>query len=465
MKTINKTYILLATIIMMISCNDYLDVDPVGFVVPSTIEHLDLLLNSEDISRSGDDNLYFFSADDFDPKGIDVGNFTNPNDANLKFVKWDKDLFNLDFEPRAWNKPYANIYTYNLVLNKIEAAETSSTYNETDRNRIRAEAKVGRAFEYYLLVNTFGKHYSSSSSTDLGVPLVLHADVSAKTPPRSTVKEIYDFIIKDVEAAIEFLPTVRANNIRQTKASGYGYLARFYLAMGNYEKALTNANLALYQNSEIRDYNGDINQAHKDEQYVWSYSLNLFGFVKGTLSTEITDLYNESTGDLRLSKLFNNCAWTYTNTGWQYLCEGPLSSAYAIKGNRSVSVSEMVLIKAECNARLASGSITDVVSDLNLLRSKRFSTTDYVALTNADFTDKKEALAFVLKERRRELVMTGMRLFDLKRLNLEPEFAKTTIHTAGTETYTLDANANNWVMPIPSQVINLNPEIIQNQRD
>ena len=50
----------------------------------------------------------------------------------------------------------------------------------TDRNRVRAEAKVGRAFEYYLLVNTFGKHYGTSSSTDLGVPLVLHADVSEK---------------------------------------------------------------------------------------------------------------------------------------------------------------------------------------------------------------------------------------------------------------------------------------------
>ena len=81
------------------------------------------------------------------------------------------------------------------------------------------------------------------------------------------------------------------------------------------------------------------------------------------------------------------------------------------------------------------------------------------------FLEKNEALAFVLKERRRELVMTGMRLFDLKRLNLEPEFAKTTVHTAGTETYTLEANANNWVMPIPPQIISLNPEMIQNQRD
>ena len=34
-----------------------------------------------------------------------------------------------------------------------------------------------------------------------------------KTPSRSTVKEVYDFIIKDVESAIEFLPAVRVNMI------------------------------------------------------------------------------------------------------------------------------------------------------------------------------------------------------------------------------------------------------------
>ena len=71
----------------------------------------------------------------------------------------------------------------------------------------------------------------------------------------------------------------------------------------------------------------------------------------------------------------------------------------------------------------------------------------------------------VLNERRRELIGTGLRWFDLKRLNKEPRFAKTVIHELDGEVYTLEPNGNNYVLPIPPQVLAFNPNMIQNPRD
>jgi hypothetical protein len=75
------------------------------------------------------------------------------------------------------------------------------------------------------------------------------------------------------------------------------------------------------------------------------------------------------------------------------------------------------------------------------------------------------ALTLVLEERRREMIMTGMRLFDLKRLNLESALAKTVTHTIRTDNYTAEPGSNKLVLPIPNQVLSFNPNMVQNPRD
>ncbi len=121
------------------------------------------------------------------------------------------------------------------------------------------------------------------------------------------------------------------------------------------------------------------------------------------------------------------------------------------------TVPEMLLIKAECLAR--SGDAAAATEVLNTLRIARFRAGDYEPLSVVD-----DVLPTVLDERRRELFGTGIRWFDLKRLNKEDRFAKTISREFRGATYTLEPNANKYVFPIANIYISQNPEIEQNPR-
>lgn len=247
MKKLNIFYPILV-VVTFISCDNYLDVEPKGFLIPKTIEDFDLLLNGglSTINTSADENTLFLTADDFISKESDLGDLKNPTNSKLKLYTWASDLYKDETGYNSWNYPYKNIYTYNVVIESIDNASGAFKYTEVDKNVIKAEAKVGRAYEYWLLVNTFGKQYSEpSASSDLGVPIIVTPDPSGKVPQRSTVKAVYEFIINDVEESIQYLPEKSKNKIRPSKAAGYAMLARFYLSMSNYEKALINADLAI----------------------------------------------------------------------------------------------------------------------------------------------------------------------------------------------------------------------------
>jgi tetratricopeptide (TPR) repeat protein len=472
MKTLNRIYLLIAMLIF-ISCDNYLDIEPKGKVIPKTIKDYDLLLNGGDygpINITTDDLTLFLTADDFvSTDRIDqLGNVDNPSNIAAAIYRWDNNLFTKGDPQAAWNSPYKNIFTYNTVIENIDQAEASISYTDSDKKRIKAEALVGRAYEYWLLVNTFGKQYSeTSASTDLGVPLITVGDVSETAPTRASVKEIYDFILKDVNNAIKDLPQKAVNKIRPSKGTGYAFLARFYLSMGKYEKALENASLAIAEKGIIGDYStidrGN-DGAYTSEHYILRLFPTVYGYINGTLSDEISVLY--ATKDARINKLLNDELWVYdSNIGWHPIHTGNYKNATKLRINHAVSVPEMYLIRAECNARLDAGTINDIIEDLNTLRVKRIA--DYIDLTAADpdFTNKTKALAFILKERRREMLLSGMRLFDLKRLNLEPTFAKSVTHTIKGVDYTLEAGANNLILPIPAEVLNFNPNMKQNIRD
>ncbi len=460
MKT-NSIIVTILTCFFLSSCNDYLDVTPKGYVIPSTVEDFDLLLNG-DIRKihttGGAYNTTSYTADDWIPTRLNF-DFPEANRSNIKFLSytWDIDLFNTNNQNDLWNLSYTNIYTFNLVTNSVGDAQIVGNYKESDRERIKAEAKVSRAFEYWQLVNTFAKQYNSATAaTDLGVPLVLEADVSQGNLKRATVQEIYDFMLNDVQTAIPHLPDERVNKVRFAKDGGYALLARIYLSMGDYENALVNANAALDINDAVQDYNGlrfffsYVNKVYEQEQYTQRFQQTLRGPVGAFLDTEIVDLYDKD-ADLRFYLYLRKYGNDYVNKQTAYF-------------NPCVSISEMLVTKAECLARLSSGVSQDAINTLNQLRVKRMRENLYTDLTTADFANKAELLQFALEERRRELVMTGNRLFDLKRLNLEPEFAKKTVHVVEDVKFELPAGDDNFVLPIPLNVLGFNPNMQQNPR-
>jgi hypothetical protein len=125
-------------------------------------------------------------------------------------------------------------------------------------------------------------------------------------------------------------------------------------------------------------------------------------------------------------------------------------------------IAEMYLISAEAAARSGDATLlVDGLTKLNTLRAARGLTTPLASLTSdALFAEVKE-------ERFLELAFEGFRLWDLKRWHegfTRSAPQNTNFLTVGTgfTTLTIPADQPKFVWGIPSNDININPNLRQN---
>ena len=74
------------------------------------------------------------------------------------------------------------------------------------------------------------------------------------TPTKSTVAQVYDFIIKDIEEALPYLQEEPVNVYHPSKAFGYALAARVYLFHRDWKKAKEAAEESLKLNNTLIDY-------------------------------------------------------------------------------------------------------------------------------------------------------------------------------------------------------------------
>ncbi|MBF8455681.1 RagB/SusD family nutrient uptake outer membrane protein [Kaistella sp. G5-32] len=460
-----KYMLLLVGSLLLFSCRDYLDVVPKGYVIPTTVADYGLLLIGGDSGPNvtGNEQVLHYSNDNFYLSSTEVGNVNNPLNINFALYSWsDYRYADPTVANSAWNDAYRNIYTFNKIIEEVDGATLGAGDTEELRRKIKAQAYYGRAYEYLFLVNTFSKQYSASSAkTDLGVPLVLKADVTQKLPSRGTVDLVYTQIINDLNIAIKNLPDNSDIKLLPTVAAGYALLARTNIYKSDYENAKKYAEMALAKNSTLVDYtqpsfSNDNLSIKLNEQYA-THSMNQPG--NGYLSEDAVSIFPQDGSDIRLTEQFiENPVIINGQTVIKYIMG---SYDYNFKGTTSVSVPEMYITLAESEARL--GNTDAAINLLNSLRDKRVL--DNVQLSADDFPTPNSLTKFCLEERRREMIYTNTRLFDLKRENLESAYAKTTIHKVqGTNniTITAEANSRKLIMPIPAQVLKFNPDMPQN---
>lgn len=156
--------------------------------------------------------------------GTDEYTYGQSADANQK----DMDLSGVgSLTPTSsrsdalWGTAFSNINTASGIIENAGAVGTIS-------NALIAEARFFRAFDYFLLVQTFG-----------GVPLDLGAgELKFNTTPsrksvRNTVPQVYTkAIFPDLITAINDLPTTGRVTGGVTKTLARLYLAKAYLAYG-----------------------------------------------------------------------------------------------------------------------------------------------------------------------------------------------------------------------------------------
>uniref|UniRef100_UPI0040477A2D RagB/SusD family nutrient uptake outer membrane protein n=1 Tax=Mariniflexile sp. TaxID=1979402 RepID=UPI0040477A2D len=148
-----------------------------------------------------------------------------------------------------WYHRYNIIASANAIINK----GTDGSLAPTPRlKEILGQAYTYRAYAYLSLVQHFAKGYLiGTPATDPGVPLLFSSEAPFKSAPRSTVKEIYDQCMLDINEAIGYFdgatprPTGSADNKSQLNVDvAQGIKARIALNSGQWRIAADAAKLA-----------------------------------------------------------------------------------------------------------------------------------------------------------------------------------------------------------------------------
>jgi len=351
-----------------------------------------------------------------------------------------KDIF-AGTANQDWSNAYQKIYYANIVLEGLgkinqEVATTS------DQDVVKGWALFCRANAFYDLQEIFGQPFKPlSSSTDKGIPLKLSSNLN-ESIQRATVAETFDQITKDLEQAAILLPAEvsQINRSKPSKSAAYALLARVYLVMQKYDSALEATNRSLNYYKSLVDYN-NFNSASRLPfnpivQEVIYNSLQLAYLpLNCGVDGGLYNLYHAN--DLRKVLFFNLNVTTNMPA-----FKGYYSGNYI--AYNGLTTSEVYLTRAECYARLSQDQ--KALDDLNTLLTKRYKVGTYIPYTIDNTTDR---LKLVLTERRKECVFRNLRWTDLRRLNQDPRFAKSIIHTFRGSSYTLAPNDPKYVFPIP----------------
>lgn len=450
MKTLTLIPIMVIVALLLNSCkkqNDFLNAKPnQALAIPTTLEDMYLLVNNQNVFNRYYPGLGEASTDDI---VMDNSLWLNDFDEDRKAYIWAQEISTPNEKNSDWSSPYNMVYYANTILTYLPAIKITAN-QQTEYNLVEGSALFFRAMAFYNLVEHFAMPYdSTSATTDLGVPLPLKPDLTAKVG-RSTESQCYDQIIADLNSSVNLLPDVPASITLPSKAAVYGLFARIYLIMGKYGQSLNYATKSLALYSQLQDFNKlDPNAfpVYPNFSPEEMFHASLIGGESTSFQVQVdSNLYQtfNDVNDLRPSIFF-------------YYADAPkIEFNSQFDRNNAVSIpistNEIYLTKAECEARL--NNTAAAMADLNTLLVTRWKTGTFKPY-NASSAD--DALKQILMERRKELVLTSLRWTDLRRLNKDSRFALTLYRSINGMSYSLPPNDPRYTFPIPDIEIKLNP--------
>lgn len=470
-------YLIALLTLPIVSCDNYIDITPKGAItVDSARQYYELIVNP---MRSYYPSSFALLSDDAWAKESNIIGYESLSADGINFTFNEQADRTLLADNNLYENMYKNILRSNLIIDNIDNVPGSPELKAL----AKAEARVFRAWDHFLAVNTFARAYTPATAIhDGGVCIVDHYDLEA-TPTKATVAEVYDFIIKDLEESVALLQEKPENIYHPNRAYGYALLAQVRLFHRDWEQARDAALKSLELNAQLADYIAISNAGgvarytryNRDNNpevlsYMWLASYwtaeQATYYRYGMISPELKNLFEAE--DLRYSLFLRdtgNSIINYFDTGSGAAIWTPATTTerftYMAVGTRTA---EVYLTLAEAYARL--NDLSSASDYVNRLRSKRINRTDYQLPTPST---QKEMMDQIILERRKELLFGFHRFFDLKRFNIEPEYEKTITRTfpvvttaVPQQTYTLQPNSRLYIIPFPHSARDKNPNLTLN---
>ena len=389
----------------------------------------------------------------------------------------------------AWQSPYMLIGRANRIIAAAEGGTLSDKDNEDAKAIIaqyNAEAKVLRALAHFDLVRIYGKPYTADQGASDGVPLVTEVLESSAKPARSTVKQVYDQVVKDLTEAIN------SNALATKSTPGYvnlwgakAILSRVYLHMGDYANALKVAEDVIEEsgfNLWTRDEYVDAWSASKPNENEFLFRISVTssddnndlngignlqqqrGYGEMVATKKFVDMLSSDENDIRndifeVSEKEEEKPVFGTSKVYLNKLRGLNGNTRIVPVVPIIRLSEVYLTAAECAFR--TNDKVKAAKYLNDLVGNRTTTATALVDENSVTLDR------ILIERRKELIGEGQRYFDALRNNetivrYTSEADKGWHMTLSKEAQSFNRDYYKAIAAIPQSERNANKNITQN---
>lgn len=405
-------------------------------------------------------------------KTLDVGPNKNTNVFNY-LNSSEKDL---SYSYEYWRGSYNIILLINKILANVKPDELNAEILQA-----KGEALFLRAYVYFNLIRLYGRPYDQSAATSPGVMLIITDNNGlAFAPPRATVKEVYDQVIKDLVDAAPLLKQPKANSFAG-KYAAFALLSRVYLYMGGTfaqpdatangkakeyaDSVILNGGFSLLQGAVYTSYYSTDNPGNKEDifavntQYKTGLISNLYAMpsqinYSGGLYRPSPDLLGQlRTQDLRSKFYVKNVTPGNPNDSLatvKYMTG--YVSLYSPSPARYLRLAEMYLNRAE--AAIKTGDNNTALTNLNTIRFR-------AGIGDTSGISGQALFNEILKQRRLELAFEGHVSYDYFRNGL-PMTRTYTSNSSGP--ITIAATDPKVVLRIPADEIIGNPNLKQNEQ-
>jgi hypothetical protein len=484
---LTKTILTLSMIVGMVSCKDFLEVDPESVFTEKTVggeeeqgpkfttkQNMDMLIGGIYSGfKSTISNVYNLDL-------LMMSDVRSDNAYSGSIEGWALELDNFNVNPnnavtaRDWGHYFSMIGQANIIIDNVDAIPDPAMTDEL-KTLYKAEAMILRGMMYCDLVRFYGD-----------VPLVLQEtpDITAENveevypllyPMRVPKEVVYEQIIKDLEFGAQNgpVPSATGDKFKLTRALANGLLAKVYATMENkdWEKVKNYCDAVLSVGYTLLD----------DYDQLWA---------TGSKNTHesIFEITYSSDSPNWASDMFLGTAWRKFcspshDLEAAFIAEGDVirqqasitiaacswdnfwpSDSYRfinkIRNNASsfivMRLADIMLLKAEALIELPGGltAATDIIDEVR-------ARVGLNGLTAADKNNQASMRLAVERERRLELAFEGHRWFDLLRTNRVLAVMKNCKDYAGKNSY---AGIQEWMLvyPLPQTERDNNPNLEQN---
>jgi tetratricopeptide (TPR) repeat protein len=393
-----------------------------------------------------------------------------------------------------WYVNYKMISATNLVISLYERGELADQ-SESDLQLV-GENYFVRAFAHFSTLNLFAKPYTHDPNGP-GI-IIRNSDNEPTLKARSTVKEVYEFILDDCRQASSLMKTstMRGKGYASVYAA-YALMSRAFLYMEEPDSVIKYSDLVINSGlySITDDYPNYFRNAVESDETIWCIiyaeqdDLKKFGSIASMYYSDgnsgwgeeyASDLYrellDENPEDSRsqyivplLDEQGNIMTKTGTGIRIYYMTKFSFQGGSpTLSSPVMFRISEMYLNRAEAYAR--KGDEAAALDDLDALRMNRNLSNN---LFNGTVPAGKTLLQTVLDERRLELAFEGHRSFDVYRNKQDMNRTYWGYHITGLQESDVDydqpapVNTISWTNPriiyyIPENEIRINTLCTQN---